>query len=84
MRRVESKVPCSSPYGHHSVDVRYTVFMRSLSVAKPTIVLLRVFGETKLLEAVRRPATKRVLEEVWIKWSPDSKCMSAGSPSSCL
>ena len=64
MRRVESKSPCSSFYGHHSVDVGCRVFMRLYSVEKPTALPPWVFWKTKLLEVGRRPVGGRATEEV--------------------
>ena len=77
MRRVESNSPRSSLYGHHSIDVGCMDFVRLYSVEKPTSQpanpqpqgILRA----KLLEAGRTSVAGRVTEEVWTKWSPDSK-----------
>ena len=54
MRRVESKSPCSSLYGHHSVFIGCTVFVRLKSGKKADGPPLHVFWETQLLEAGRR------------------------------
>ena len=73
MRRVESKSPCSSLYGDHSVDVGCMVFLRLYSVERRPSLTKQVFWETTLLEAGRRPAAGAVTEEVWTKWNLDSK-----------
>ena len=73
MKRVESKSPCTSLSGHESINVGCMVFRRLESVENPTGLPSWLFGDSQLLEARRRMAAGRATEEVWMKWSPDSK-----------